>query len=358
MPRLSAPAKVNLTFEALGRRADGYHEVRTVLHAVSLADEIAFAPADDLSLVAEPLVAEPPGDGALSSAASAPTGGDNLVLRAARLLRREAGVTAGAAIRLRKRIPVAAGLGGGSSDAAATLRGLRRLWGLDLDADALRELAAQLGSDVPFFVTGGAALAEGRGERLTPLPPAQGSVVVMAPPPDETATGGDPKGHAASRQPAAPTDETGGESRVRTASPPGGTAIGGESQVRAAAPPGGAAIGKTAAMYALLRPEHYSDGRASDEVARRLRDGAPASDWGGALTNAFDAVAPQAHPSYAAMLDAFEAEGLRPLLCGAGPAMFALAPDAPAAAKRLRRAGWPAQAARFLPAETLAASVQ
>lgn len=312
MPRLSAPAKVNLTFEALGRRADGYHEVRTVLHAISLADEIAFAPADELSLAVEP-----PEEGAFSSAAAAPAGDDNLVLRAARLLRREAGVKAGAAVRLRKRIPVAAGLGGGSSDAAATLRGLRRLWGLDLDADALRELAAQLGSDVPFFVTGGAALAEGRGERLTPLPHAQGSVVVMAPPLDETDVG-EPRGGDASRNPAAPPRETD--------------------------------VGKTATMYALLRPEHYSDGRASDEIAQRLRAGAPASDWSGALTNAFEALAPLAHPLYAAMRAAFEAEGLHPLLCGSGPAMFALAPDAPAAAGRLRRAGWPAQAARLLPA--------
>lgn len=312
MPRLSAPAKVNLTFEALGRRADGYHEVRTVLHAISLADEIAFAPADDLSLAVEPPEAD-----SFSSAASAPAGDDNLVLRAARLLRREAGVKAGAAIRLRKRIPVAAGLGGGSSDAATTLRVLRRLWGLDLDADALRELAAQLGSDVPFFVTGGAALAEGRGERIMPLPPAQGSVVVMAPP-GETAIGGEPRGGDASRNPVAPSD--------------------------------GADGGKTAAMYARLRPEHYSDGRASDELAQRLRAGAPASDWGDALTNAFEAVAPRAHPLYATMREAFEAEGLRPLLCGSGPAMFAIAPDAPAAAERLRRAGWPSQAARLLPA--------
>ena len=188
--------------------------------------------------------------------------------------------------------------------------------GLDLDADALLELAAQLGSDVPFFVTGGAALAEGRGERLTPLPPAQGGVVVMAPL-DETDVG-KPRGGDASRDPAPPLDETDG--------------------------------GKTAAMYALLRPEHYSDGRASDEIAQRLRAGAPASDWGGALTNAFEAVAPQAHPLHAAMRDAFEAEGMRPLLCGSGPAMFAITPDAPAVAKRLRRAGWPAQAVRLLPA--------
>ncbi len=289
MLRLLAPAKVNLTFEALGRRADGYHEARTALQAISLADEISFESAADLSLAVGPPLA-----GALPSAASVPTGDDNLVMQAARLLRREAGVREGAAIRLRKRIPAAAGLGGGSSDAAAALRGLRRLWGLDLGADALRELAARLGSDVPFFVTGGAALAEGRGERLTPLPPAQGSVVVMASP-DETADG------------------------------------------------------KTAALYGLLRPKHYSDGRAADALAQRLRDGAPFSDWRLDLTNAFEAVAPQAYPSYAAMRDAFEAEGMRPLLCGAGPAMFALAPDAPAAAARLRRAGWRARHARFLP---------
>lgn len=334
MPRLSAPAKVNLTFEALGRRADGYHEVRTVLHAISLADEIAFAPADDLSLAVEP-----PEKGAFSSAASAPAGDDNLVLRAARLLRREAGVKTGAAIRLRKRIPVAAGLGGGSSDAAAALRGLRRLWGLDLDADALRELAAQLGSDVPFFVTGGAALAEGRGERIMPLPPAQGNVVVMSPP-DETAIVGEPRDGDVSRNPVAPSRKTdAGESR------------GDDASRNPAAPPlGETDVGKTAAMYALLRPEHYSDGRASDEIAQRLSAGAPASDWGGALTNAFEAVAWRAHPLYAAMREAFEAEGLRPLLCGSGPAMFAIAPDAPVAAKRLRRAGWPSQAARLLPA--------
>lgn len=332
MPRLSAPAKVNLTFEALGRRADGYHEVRTVLHAISLADEIAFAPADELSLAVEP-----PEEGAFSSAASDLAGDDNLVLRAARLLRREAGVKAGAAIRLRKRIPVAAGLGGGSSDAATTLRGLRRLWRLDLDADALRELAAQLGSDVPFFVTGGAALAEGRGERLTPLPPAQGNVVVMSPPPDGDGVA-EPRDGDASRNPVAPPRETDVGTR------------GGDASRNPAAPSRETDVGKTAAMYALLRPEHYSDGRASDELAQRLRAGAPASDWGDALTNAFEAVAPQAHPLYAAMREAFEAEGLRPLLCGSGPAMFAIAPDAPAAAKRLRQAGWPAQAARLLPA--------
>lgn len=282
--RLLAPAKVNLTFEALGRRADGYHEVRTVMQAISLADEIAFAPAPELSLTIEhgaPAFAAPPGE-------------DNLVMRAARLLQREAGAAQGAAILLRKRVPAAAGLGGGAGDAAAALLGLRRLWGLDLDADALRELAARLGSDVPFFLSGGTALAEGRGERLTPLPTPQASIV-LAPSPDA------------------------------------------------------ARDGKTSAMYALLAPEHFSDGQASERLAAKLRAGSPLSSAD--LRNAFESVAPQAHPSYAAMRDAFEAEGMRPLLCGAGPALFALAPDGEppdAPAGRLARRGVSAIPARFL----------
>ena len=281
--RLLAPAKINLTFEALARRADGYHEVRSVMQAISLADEIEFEPAAGLSLTIErggPAFAAPPGE-------------DNLVMRAARLLQREAGAPQGAAILLRKRIPAAAGLGGGAGDAAAALLGLRRLWGLDLDADALRELAARLGSDVPFFVSGGTALAEGRGERLTPLPTPQGSAVV-AHSPDGA---GDAAGDA-----------------VRD--------------------------GKTASLYALLAPEHFSDGGASERLAAKLRARAPLTSAD--LCNAFETVASRAHPSYAAMRDAFDAEGLRPLLCGAGPAAFALAPggeppDAPAG--RLARRG-------------------
>ena len=109
MLRLLAPAKVNLTFEVLGRRADGYHEVRTILQAISLADEVTFEASDDLSLTVEPAGAAPVEE--------------NLVLAAARLLQREAGVSAGAAFHLTKRIPTAGGLGGGSSDAATALLG-------------------------------------------------------------------------------------------------------------------------------------------------------------------------------------------------------------------------------------------
>ena len=278
MLRLLAPAKVNLTFEVLGRRDDGYHEVRTILQALSLADELTFEASDDLSLTVEPEGAAPVEE--------------NLVLAAARLLQREAGVSAGAAIHLTKRIPMAGGLGGGSSDAATALLGLQRLWGLGLDAGALRELAAQLGSDVPFFISGGTALGEGRGERLTPLPTPQGEAVVAVP--------------DASR----PRDKTG-------------------------------------QMYGLLKPEHYTDGSATAEAERRLRSG---ESPGGGAVNAFDAVAAQAYPSYTALREAFESVGLRPALCGAGPSMFALADEGRASsmAERLAaRAGCLALPVRF-----------
>ncbi len=148
-------AKINLTLEILGKRADGYHEVRTVMQTVGLADRLEVSAAADLSFTcSDPALATP----------------DNLVYRAARLLQAEYAVRTGAALRLEKRIPVAAGLGGGSSDAAATIVALNRLWNLQLSLTEQRRLAAALGSDVPFFLTGG-ALATGRGERITRLPP-------------------------------------------------------------------------------------------------------------------------------------------------------------------------------------------
>ncbi len=157
-------AKINLTLEILGKRADGYHEVRTVMQTVGLADRLEVSAAADLSFTcSDPALATP----------------DNLVYRAARLLQAEYGVRTGAALRLEKRIPVAAGLGGGSSDAAATIVALNRLWNLQLSLTEQRRLAAALGSDVPFFLTGGTALATGRGERITPLPPVPQYWVVL-----------------------------------------------------------------------------------------------------------------------------------------------------------------------------------
>jgi 4-diphosphocytidyl-2-C-methyl-D-erythritol kinase len=150
-----AHAKINLSLEVVGRRSDGYHELVSVMQAVSLHDELTASTDDDLHLECDqPDLA---GDG-------------NLVLRAARLLHKTYDLQAGARLELRKIIPVAAGLGGGSSDAAAALIALDDLWELHLSDDELRLRAAELGSDVPFFLVGGTALAEGRGERVTPLP--------------------------------------------------------------------------------------------------------------------------------------------------------------------------------------------
>jgi 4-diphosphocytidyl-2-C-methyl-D-erythritol kinase len=153
---VNASAKVNLTLEVLGKRPDGYHEIATVMQAVDLSDQVVLEDARSLMLETD--------------AAGVPTGADNLVMRAAALLREAAGVDRGARIRLAKRIPVAAGLGGGSSDAAATLWGLNRLWGVRWGGERLSELAVRLGMDVPFFLGRGRALATGRGERIERLP--------------------------------------------------------------------------------------------------------------------------------------------------------------------------------------------
>ncbi len=152
-----APAKVNLCLEVLGKRPDGFHEIRTVMQAVSLCDELEFR-------------RRPDGHVGLScSDPQLPVDERNLAVRAARLLQQRLGVQEGVDISLRKRVPVGGGLGGGSSDGAVTLLALRELWRLDITRQHLADLAAELGSDVPFFLWGGAAQCEGRGERVSPL---------------------------------------------------------------------------------------------------------------------------------------------------------------------------------------------
>lgn len=153
---LEAPAKVNLYLEVGAVRRDGYHGVRTVMQAVELCDlvEVELGGVGGMALEVE-------GD--------APAGEDNLCLKAAAAFARAVGEPLAGRIRLVKRIPTAAGLGGGSSDAAAVLRALNRLRGEELGREALLRTAASLGSDVPFFLLGGTALGEGRGERVSPL---------------------------------------------------------------------------------------------------------------------------------------------------------------------------------------------
>lgn len=153
--RIEAPAKVNLFLEVLGKRADGFHELETLLVTISLHDTLVFR---EISSGTEFRCSDP----------TLPTGDNNLVMRAVQLFRKESGTARGVEIELEKRIPAEAGLAGGSSDAAATLAGLNHLWGLNWPVEKLAELGAQLGSDVPFFFFAPAAVARGRGERIHP----------------------------------------------------------------------------------------------------------------------------------------------------------------------------------------------
>jgi 4-diphosphocytidyl-2-C-methyl-D-erythritol kinase len=191
-----APAKVNLFLEVLGKRADGYHEIATLMAAVSLYDTLEFK--------------EEP-SGALRLRCDAPeltTGPDNLVLKAAALLRRHTGCSRGTDVRLTKRIPMAAGLGGGSTDCAAALEGLNRLWRLGLARDELARLGGELGSDVPFFFHTPAAWCTGRGEVVAPLAPGRPLDFVLAKPAVGLATAEVYRGVAVPERP-----ETGDEMR-------------------------------------------------------------------------------------------------------------------------------------------------
>jgi 4-diphosphocytidyl-2-C-methyl-D-erythritol kinase len=251
--RTIAPAKINLTFEVLGRRADGYHEVRTVIQTLALADELVATPSATSSLRVDGREAE-----LLSTA-------DNLVTRA------EAAVpprlrASPVQFSLTKGIPAAAGLGGGSSDAAAALRLMQCLWALP--DDAVREAAASLGSDVSFFLRGGTQVAGGRGEIVTPLPDLQPCIVLLATPPIVLPN-------------------------------------------------------KTARVYSQLTAECYTDGAASDRLASRIGMGRPfrIDDY----VNAFDTVADEVFPDLSGFRHQFGTiVGSRPMLAGAGPSMFVI----------------------------------
>lgn len=173
--RLNAYAKINLTLDVLGDRPDGYHDIETVLHTIELHDSLTIR--ED-------------GDGITVRCASPEVPDDtrNVVYRAAQLLRDTFRVSRGVEVELTKSIPIASGLGGGSSDAAVTLLGLAQMWKLRLTDRQLLELASRVGSDVPFFLLGGAAQAAGRGERVRKLRPLPTTWVVLARPPVQVST--------------------------------------------------------------------------------------------------------------------------------------------------------------------------
>jgi len=152
---LKTPAKINLLLHIQGKRSDGYHDIITVMQMVELWDEIIIEKSEKLELIC--------------SHPDIPSGQENLIYKAAVRLKEFSGTEGGARIRLEKSIPVAAGLGGGSSDAAATLFGLNTLWGLDYTSDSLMTIGRELGSDVPFFLNSPAAIGYGKGDELISL---------------------------------------------------------------------------------------------------------------------------------------------------------------------------------------------
>ena len=168
-PMITVPAyaKINLTLEVLGKYDDGYHQIASVMQLIDLHDTLSFQPSQDLRLTCN--IPDLCSD-------------DNLVLKAARLLRSTTGTERGALIDLHKGIPLDSGLGGGSSDAAATLKALNELWGTSQTMDQLRGLSCKLGSDVTFFLDGATALATGRGEIVTPVTPPPRSWAVLLKP--------------------------------------------------------------------------------------------------------------------------------------------------------------------------------
>jgi 4-diphosphocytidyl-2-C-methyl-D-erythritol kinase len=253
---VKAPAKINLTLEVLAERPDGFHEIRSVVQTIDLCDSLRFSASRQFSFSCD----NP--DFAIDK---------SLVPRAAALLQEASGSTSGASIEIKKRIPLVAGLGGDSSDAAAVLSGLNRLWELRLSSLELVELAARLGSDVPFFVYGGTALAEGRGEKLKALPPLPHRWVVLIVPPF-------------------PRMED-----------------------------------KTRKLYANLKSGHYTDGQITEKLVRALNDKKFRPSL---LFNTFENVAFDFFPKLKLYRDHFVKLGAYQVhLAGSGPALFTLMDD-------------------------------
>ncbi len=250
MLTIRAPAKVNLVLEVLGKEGD-YHRISSVVQSIDLCDVLSFEPAGEILFECD--------DPALQN--------DNLVTRAAMVLRTGTGCGSGARIRLHKRIPRSAGLGGGSSDAAAALLGLNELWRLGLSTAELVDLGVRLGSDVPFFLYGGTALVEGRGELITPLPPLASTNFVLL-------------------VPSLPVVE-----------------------------------GKTGRMYSALTGASFTDGRRVQECVAALRQGKAVDR--AVMVNAFESVAYDLMPELDGCRKALlEAGAPVVLLAGSGPCLF------------------------------------
>ena len=250
-----APAKLNLTLEVLGKRPDGYHEIRSVFQTINLCDRLRFQLSQKVTF---------------QSNVPDWTPAKSLVAKAVSLLQETTGVAKGVTIEVSNNIPLVSGLAGDSSDAAATLRGLNQLWELGLSTEKLLELAAQLGSDVAFFLYGGTALVEGRGEVVTPLPSLPHRWVVLIVP----------------NVPRLPE--------------------------------------KTKQLYASLKTSHYTDGQITQKLVDEIKEGREPLT----LFNTFENVAFARFPELKAYREHILKIGAPSVyLAGSGPTLFTLLKD-------------------------------
>ncbi len=257
MLTLTAPAKINLTLEVLAKRSDGYHEMRSVLQALNLCDTLSFESADELRFLCEDPLWQAE---------------KSLVVKAADKLKAMTGTKRGALINIVKDIPLCSGLGGDSSDAAAVLMGLDRLWETDIPPEQLAVMAGELGSDVPFFLNGFTALAAGRGEIVTPLPTVPRTWVIILMP---------------------------------------GVVI---------------PASKTTDLYSRIKPAHFTDGSLTDAFALRVKRGRKLEN--AELYNVFEKVAFDAFSGLKKCRDDFQDAVESPVhLAGAGPSLFAFVRD-------------------------------
>jgi 4-diphosphocytidyl-2-C-methyl-D-erythritol kinase len=254
-----AYAKINLTLEILGKRRDGYHNLASIMQTVDLFDYVTISEAENIVVMCE-------NDQITSEV--------NLATKAANVLKQRTGVTNGAQITIEKNIPVSAGLGGGSTDAAATLRGLNKLWKAGLSFDELTEIAAEIGSDVPFLVRGGTSLVQGRGEDVTPITAATIPKILILTP------------------------------EVTLKNP----------------------TSKTASVFSHVNESMFTHGNLTHKLAARVRSGGDCPPE--FFFNQFGNIAESLFPGWNAERDQLKALGARDvMLCGAGPSMFTVPPS-------------------------------
>lgn len=290
-----APAKINLTLEVVGKRADGYHSIESVMQTVDVCDLLTFWENEWIKVIPE-YSALPARDNLFGQDRSNYFF-DNLVYKAAALLQKETGYRGGALVQLRKSIPSSAGLGGGSSDAAATLKGLNKLWNLGLKDHQLAQLGAKIGSDIPYFIYGGTCLVRGKGEKVEKISNIASTwlIIILLP--------------------------------IRIAQ-------------------------KTTHLYSCLDPSYYTVGDFTSRLVKSLGNGAGKS-FDGFLFNVFEKIYGESFGQFGWWKERIESMGISPLhLAGSGPAVYYLSKSrqkAIEAIQKLQKIGLSGYIARTVP---------